>query len=260
MNFFIHTTKACDSAKLKKLQKDYKLAGLGFYWKVVELLMLCPIKVHFNAILSLREPPISFNEVKAIINDYDLFNVDENNYVTLKIDKGNGIGEKSLESYLSFLGSSSRASGVSSGASSSASSGASLGASSGACSSVNKKEFNNNNFKAEEGTQNDISRLTQALCKNRPDIAEEVMIESFLKKNCSHLSEMEQPLTVIEYGWLKKKYTDKQVQDVLQDMNNDTNVIRTKRSAYQTALSWLRKRHGDQSHSARYASNNYILY
>jgi hypothetical protein len=86
------------------------------------------------------------------------------------------------------------------------------------------------------------------------------MIESFLKKNCSHLSEMEQPLTVIEYGWLKKKYTDKQVQDVLQDMNNDTNVIRTKRSAYQTALSWLRKRHGDQSHSARYASNNYILY
>ena len=280
MNFFIHTTKASDSAKLKKLQKDYKLAGLGFYWKVVELLMLCPIKVHFNAILSLREPPISFNEVKAIINDYDLFNVDENNYVTLKIDKGNGIGEKSLESYLSFLGSSSRASGVSSGASSgassSASSGASLGASShassgaslgasshassGACSSVNKIEFNNNNFKADERTQNDISRLKQALCKNRPDIAEEVTIESFLKKNCPHLSEMEQPLTVIEYGWLKKKYTDKQVQDVLQDMNNDTNVIRTKRSAYQTALSWLRKRHGDQSHSARYASNNYIPY
>ena len=276
MNFFIHTTKASDSAKLKKLQDDYKLAGLGFYWKVVELLMLCSFKVHFNAILSLRKPPISFNVVKAILNDYDLFVVDENNYVTLKIDKDNGIGEKSLESYLSFLDSSSRAlgalsgalsgassgvsSGVSSGASSGASSHTSSGASSGACSSVNKKEFNNNNFKAEEGTQNDISRLTQALCKNRPDIAEEVKIESFLKKNCPHLFEMEQPLTVIEYGWLKKKYTDKQVQDVLQDMNNDTNVIRTKRSAYQTALSWLRKRHGDQSHSARYASNNYIPY
>ena len=257
MNFFIHTTKASDSAKLKKLQDDYKLAGLGFYWKVVELLMLCSFKVHFNAILSLRKPPISFNVVKAILNDYDLFVVDENNYVTLKIDKDNGIGEKSLESYLSFLGSSSRASGVSSGASL----GASSYASSGACSS--KKEFINNNIIADEGTegtQNDFSRLTQALCKNRPDIAEEVMIESFLKKNCPHLSEMEQPLTVIEYGLLKKKYTDKQVQDVLQDMNNDTNVIRTKRSAYQTALSWLRKRHGDQSHSARYASNNYIPY
>ena len=265
MNFFIHTTKASDSAKLKKLQDDYKLAGLGFYWKVVELLMLCPIKVHFNTILTLREPPIKFNVVKAILNDYDLFNVDENNYVTLKIDKGNGIGEKSLESYLSFLGSSSRASGVSHA--SRASSGVSLGASSPACSSDNKKEFKNkiivdnkNESKADEGTQSDISRFTDALCKNRPDIAEEVMIESFLKKNCPHLFEMEQPLTVIEYGWLKKKYTDKQVQDVLQDMNNDTNVIRTKRSAYQTALSWLRKGHGDQSHSARYASNNYIPY
>lgn len=103
MDFFIHSTKAGDAAKLKKLQDDYKLAGLGFYWKVVELLMLCPIKVHFNSILTLREPPISFNKVKAIINDYDLFEVDENNYVTLKIDKGNGIGEKSLESYLSFF-------------------------------------------------------------------------------------------------------------------------------------------------------------
>ena len=103
MDFFIHTTKASDSAKLKKLQDDYKLAGLGFYWKVVELLMLCPIKVHFNTILTLREPPISFNKVKAILNDYDLFDVDENNYVTLKVDKENGIGEKSLESYLSLF-------------------------------------------------------------------------------------------------------------------------------------------------------------
>ena len=278
MDFFIHTTKASDSAKLKKLQKDYKLAGLGFYWKVVELLMLYPIKVHFNSILSLREPPISFNVVKAILNDYDLFNVDENNYVTLKIDKGNGIGEKSLESYLSFLGSSSRASGVShasrasshtssgassgvsSGASSGVSSGASSHTSSGACSSDNKKEFKNNNFKVDEDTQSDISRFTQALCKNRPDIVGEVMIESFLKKNCPHLSGMEQPLTVIEYGRLKKNYTDTQVQDVLQDMDNDTNVIRTKRSAYQTALSWLRKRHGDRSHSAHYTSNNFIPY
>ena len=63
-----------------------------------------------------------------------------------------------------------------------------------------------------------------------------------------------------EYGWLKTFYTDAQIQDVLLDMENDTNVVRSKRSAYHTALSWLRKRHGDQSHSARYASNDYIPY
>ena len=271
MDFFIHSTKACDSAKLQKLQKDYKLAGLGFYWKVVELLMLCPIKVHFNSILTLREPPISFNVVKAIINDYDLFNVDENNYVTLKVDKETGVGEKSLESYLSFFCSSSRASDAShtSRASSHASSGASSDACTPARSSFKEKKDNKINDslvinkierKEDEGTQSDVSRYTEALCKNRPDIAEEVMFESFLKKNCPHLSEMEQPLTMTEYGWLKKSYTDAQIQDVLLDMENDTNVVRSKRSAYHTALSWLRKRHGDQSHSAHYASNNYFPY
>ena len=271
MDFFIHTTKASDAEKLKKLHADYKLAGLGFYWKVVELLMLCPIKVHFNTILSLREPPISFNVVKAILNDYDLFVVDENNYVTLKIDKGNGIGEKSLESYLSFFCSSSRASDASheSGASSHASSGASSGAHTPARSSFKEnkeKEINDSQViniiesKAEKGTQIEASRVMEALNKNRPDIAKDLLIESFLKVNCPHLSEMEQPLTMTEYGWLKNNYTDTQIQDVLLDMENDTNVVRSKRSAYHTALSWLRKRHGDQSHYARYASSDYIPY
>lgn len=276
MDFFIHTTKASDSAKLKKLQDDYKLAGLGFYWKVVELLMLCPIKVHFNTILTLREGPISFNKVKAILNDYDLFDVDENNYVTLKVDKGNGIGEKSLESYLSFFSSSSRASDASheSRASSHASSGVCTDASSGACTPARSSFKENKNFKnndslvinnkieskADEGTQNNASRITEALNKNRSDIAKDLLIESFLKENCPHLSEMEQPLTVTEYGWLKTFYTDAQIQDVLLDMENNTNVVRSNRSAYHTALSWLRKRHGVQSHSARYASNDYIPY
>ena len=276
MDFFIHSTKAGDAAKLKKLQDDYKLAGLGFYWKVVELLMLCPIKVHFNSILTLREPPISFNKVKAIINDYDLFEVDENNYVTLKIDKGNGIGEKSLESYLSFFSSSSRASDVSheSQASSRASCDAYTDASLGACTPARSsfkenKNIKNNDYlvinnkiesKADGGTQIEASRVTEALNKNRPDLAKDLLIESFLKKNCPHLCEMDQPLTMTEYGWLKKFYTDAQIQDVLLDMENDMNVIRTKRSAYHTALSWLRKRHGDQSHPAHYASDNYIPY
>ena len=114
--------------------------------------------------------------------------------------------------------------------------------------------------KADEGTQIDASRITEALNKNRPDIAKDLLIESFLKENCPHLSKMEQPLTMTEYGWLKNFYTDAQIQDVLLDMENDTNVVRSKRSAYHTALFWLRKRHGDQSHSARYASNDYIPY
>ena len=221
MDFFIHTTKASDAAKLKKLQDDYKLAGLGFYWKVVELLMLCPTKVHFNTILTLREPPISFNKVKAILNDYDLFVVDENNYVTLKVDKENGIGEKSLESYLSFFTSSSRASDASheSRASSHTSSGASSGASlrPGHC---------------------DIDKE-----KIRVEIEAQKQFDSFMEARCPHLLLMEEPLTLDDYRKLKTSYTWGQIQEVRLDMENDNNLYQNKRNGYRTALSWLKRRY-----------------
>ena len=281
MEFFIHSTKASDSAKLQKLQKDYKLAGLGFYWKVVELLMLCPIKVHINSIMALRKGPISFNVVKAIINDYDLFDVDENNYVSLKIDKETGVGEKSLESYLSFFSSSSRASGVShesrasSHASTRASSDTHTDASSGACTPARssfkeneeKENIKNNNLSVinkneseeEEGTRKIASLITEALCNNQPEKAEELLFESFMKQNCPHLIEMEKPLTFLEYGWLKKEYSEKQINNVLIDMENDMNVYR-KRSTYQTALSWLRIRHKKQERQSSQVSSDYIPY
>lgn len=243
MDFFIHTTKASDSAKLKKLQDDYKLAGLGFYWKVVELLMLCPTKVHFNTILTLREGPISFNKVKAILNDYDLFVVDENNYVTLKVDKGNGIGEKSLESYLSFFSSSSRASDASheSRASSHTSSGASsdacTDASSGACtlrrSFIEEIKFIKTESESEE-------KRTQQIINN------------FLMKKCPHLYKMEQHITAKEYKRLLLRYSEEQIEDVLLSMENDKKVYLEKRSVFQTTLSWLKKRHGEGIDRKRY--------
>ena len=127
---------------------------------------------------------------------------------------------------------------------------------------INDSQVINNRIesKENEGTPIEASRITEALCKNRPDIAKNLIVQSFLNENCPHLSEMEQPLTVTEYGWLRQFYTDTQIQDVLLDMENDTNVVRSKRSAYHTALSWLRKRHGDLSHAARYASYDSIPY
>ena len=224
MEFFIHSTKASDSAKLQKLQKDYKLAGLGFYWKVVELLMLCPIKVHINSILALKESPISFNVVKAIINDYDLFDVDENNYVSLKIDKGTGVGEKSLESYLSFFSSSSRASGVSH------ESRVSSRASSGACTPT-RSSYEEKDEKTKY-IESEIGRTQQ-------------MIINFLKKKCPHLCKMEQQITAEEYMRLLERYSETQIQDVLLAMENEKKVYLEKRSVFQTALSWLKKRHGE---------------
>lgn len=254
MDFFIHSTKAGDAAKLKKLQDDYKLAGLGFYWKVVELLMLCPIKVHFNSILTLREPPISFNKVKAIINDYDLFEVDENNYVTLKIDKGNGIGEKSLESYLSFFSSSSRASDVSheshasSRASSDACTDASSGASSGAC-TLTRSIFEEIKF-IKENSESENERTQQ-------------FVNNFLMKKCPHLYKMEQHITAKEYKRLLLRYSETQIEDVLLSMENDKKVYLEKRSVFQTALSWLKKRHGEGIDRKRYydtMANTYCIY
>ena len=56
---------------------------------------------------------------------------------------------------------------------------------------------------------------------------------------------MQEPLSLEEYRELKKNYTWNQIQDVLVSMENELGLDQRKRSCYQTALAWLKKRHGE---------------
>ena len=255
MDFFIHSTRIDNSKKLSKLHKDYGLAGLGFYWTVIEVLMLSGIKMHINSLLAMREPPITFLKANDILMKYGLFAIDENKYVTLKDDKENGIGEKSLSNYFAFLrGDNSCESSDSSCASrashaathatthadaccadvSGASSPASSYASSDACTYI-RSSF--------EKSQKKYLNTQSETVYDRGGEAQS-KLNVFLSKNCPHLQTMRHPLTLSEYRKLNINYTNEQIKDVLISMENEISVARDGYSVYGIANSWLKKRHG----------------
>lgn len=233
MQFFLHSSTARRRPKLEQLKAIYGLAGIGFYWQAVELIMVCNEKVPIDNFLAIRYSPIRFWDVYDIIEKYDLFDVDEHRMVSLKNDPENGIGEPSIKNLLQFIEVSdpSRASGASSRASSRASSGASSGASSRASSS------------ASSGPGHcDIDKE-----KIRVEIEAQKQFDSFMEARCPHLLLMEEPLTLDDYRKLKTSYTWGQIQEVLLDMENDNNLYQNKRNGYRTALSWLKRRYKTNS-------------
>ena len=64
----------------------------------------------------------------------------------------------------------------------------------------------------------------------------------FMRFSCPHLLDMQEPLSLEEYRELKKNYTWNQIQDVLVSMENELGLDQRKRSCYQTALAWLKKK------------------
>lgn len=74
---------------------------------------------------------------------------------------------------------------------------------------------------------------------------------------------MEQHITAKEYKRLLLRYSETQIEDVLLSMENDKKVYLEKRSVFQTALSWLKKRHGEGIDRKRYydtMANTYSIY
>ena len=230
MQFFLHSTTARRRPKLEQLKAKYGLAGIGFYWQAVELIMVCNEKVPIDNFLAIRYKPIRFWDVYDIIENYDLFDVDEQHMVSLRNDPENGIGEPSIKNLLQFttesdpLRASSR---VSSGASSGVSSGVSSGASSGASLRPGHSEIDKE--------------------KIRVEIEAQKLFDSFMEARCPHLLLMEEPLALEDFRKLKKSYTWGQIQEVLLDMENDKNLYQNKRNCYQTALSWLNRRYKTNS-------------
>lgn len=218
MQFFLHSSTANRSMKLEQLKAKHGLAGIGFYWQAVELIMAFNEKVPIDFFLAFRYKPIRFRDVYDIIENYGLFDVDAQHMVSLRIDLENGIGDASINNLLKFI-SVNDPTRVSSHASSGASSGASLRP--GHC---------------------DIDKE-----KIRVEIEAQKQFDSFMEARCPHLLLMEEPLTLDDYRKLKTSYTWGQIQEVLLDMENDNNLYQNKRNGYRTALSWLKRRYKTNS-------------
>ncbi len=211
----MHSTTGSYSKNLLKLQADYGLAGIGFYWKAVELLMFNTKRIPIHYFQILRYKPLRFFDVYDIIYQSGLFDIDENFCVSLAKDAQNGIEEKSLNNYFDHLL---------------------------ACACPPAHPCAGTQAGTDTGTPE---------CALPGPIKEEIRREydaqsqfnRFMQRCCNHLREMEEPLTLDQFRELKKGYSWQQIQDVLIQMENEVDLYRKKRSCYQTALVWLKRRY-----------------
>ena len=97
MDFFMHDTKARRSKKLLKLQKDFGLGGIGFYWVAVEWILSEGCKIPLIFLKNVRDRPIREDQVEHIIKDYGLFDVDEDEMISLNLDVENAVGEEVIK-------------------------------------------------------------------------------------------------------------------------------------------------------------------
>ena len=218
MDYIKHITTAQYSKDLKRIEQVYGVAGYGFYWKVIEMLLFSQEPMPMINLVKNGYKRLSRTEAKKIILESGMFFVDEQNQVTLIKDKKDvdfGIEKKSLDTYFSKL---SFCSGEVTGAVAGAVTGAVTGA--GAVP-----------FKMDKD-------------KERISNKERETLLIFMEERCPHLLEMAEPLTLAQFRELKKSYSEEQVKEVLLDMENDIGLSKRKRNCYQTALTWLTRRFG----------------
>lgn len=225
MEFFIHSTTAHYSKYLLKLQETYGLAGLGFYWKAVELILLGCRKVPIDHFMILRYKPLRFFDIYDILYDSGLFEIDENFRVSLSKDADLGIDKKTVKQYFELLDS-----GASDNARASARDNAIADVRDSAIADARDSEcVHPGPFEIDKE-------------KTRLEKEAQAQFDRFMRRRCPHLLEMDEPFTLEQFRELKKTFTWKEIQDVLIEMENDKDVSVKKRSCYQTALSWLKHR------------------
>ena len=249
MDFFMHDTKARRSKKLLKLQKDFGLGGIGFYWVAVEWILSEGCKIPLSFLKTVRDRPIREDQVEHIIKDYGLFDVDEDDMISLNLDVENAVGEEAIKILHSHIcmgirttvcastGAKTGASagavrGASAGADARTSTGASDGASDGADVSANAGASARSS-----GREKDKDK------RNKLERAQNKFYE-FMEQRCPHLMEMAEPLTFDEFRELKKSYSWPEIREVLLAMENDIGLCDRRRNCQTTALSWLKNRYG----------------
>ena len=103
MEYFLHLISADESEELKKIERLSGVAGLGFYWKIIQFLIAknCPVFIEY--LYSLGYDRLSHREAKIILTGLDLFHIDKYKCVTLIKGVNYGLDPKSMDFYFNNL-------------------------------------------------------------------------------------------------------------------------------------------------------------
>ena len=224
MTFFKHSTTSRKSPNVVKIYNEYGVAGLGFYWVVLEKLIFADSPVPLSDLVHRDIKGFSRLQATKIIVNSGLFYYDENGMISLMKKVDYGIDKGSLETYFRNLSlcppSCARvAEGVAERVAEGVAEGVAERVAAGPC-ELDKEE------------------------KRAENIAREAYL-IFMEEHCPSLLLMVEPMTLNEYRKLKKWYTEEQIKEVLMAMDNMPKLTDRCKNCYKTALLWLTKRYGN---------------
>ena len=76
MNHFKHHDRAQFNSKIERLIRDWDWQAYGLYWAIVELYIAFDSGLTYEEVI--WETDADYDEVRPIVEDYDLFEIDEN--------------------------------------------------------------------------------------------------------------------------------------------------------------------------------------
>ena len=212
MTFFKHSTTSRKSPNVVKIYNEYGVAGLGFYWVVLEKLIFADSPVPLSDLVHRDIKGFSRLQATKIIVNSGLFYYDENGMISLMKKVDYGIDKGSLETYFRNLS-------LCPPSCARVAEGVAERVAAGPC-ELDKEE------------------------KRAENIAREAYL-IFMEEHCPSLLLMVEPMTLNEYRKLKKWYTEEQIKEVLMAMDNMPKLTDRCKNCYKTALLWLTKRYGN---------------
>lgn len=234
MEFFIHSSTGSHSKDLLRIESKYGVAGIGYVWKILELMILSNKPLTKERLLEIKYDRLSKGEAKAIVRESGLFHIELNEYVTLKKGVDYGIAQKSLDIYFELLPLNTPAcmcAAAGTGTAECASAGTAAGTAEG----------------APMGTAAGPCELEEE--KSREEEEARQLLADFMEERCPHLLEFDEPFTLEQFRELRKNFSAEQIETVLLDMENEKNLALNKRSCFQTASNWLNRRYPKTNNS-----------
>lgn len=225
MEWFKHTTTASNSKELRRLEKTYGFAGIGFYWKLYEKIQLNGGAFPMEEALSWARREFSSIKIRAVLCDSGLFDVDEFDMVHLAVNQ-------TMEDEQNPSASESVADSDEQNPSTSENAAKNNGES---APTPARKEEKDKKDKREKGIGRVRQLLTLAATPEEQKFYQE-MLDKF-----PNVCKLDDPLTYDEYLRIKKWNPDCDVGGLLQAMQNFRPLNKKYRSAYLTLKNWVKR-------------------
>lgn len=214
MQFYQVSSDWIYSPVLLRIERNFGLSGIGFYWKVVAVLKRAEMPLSEQHLLSLRGRGLQWKEAAELLHHTpEIFMRDEQGLYSLtENQKATGLRPSPPRTQA----------------------GMQTGTQTGTLTGTGTRTLT----PTQTGSAQDIIDNKREE-KIRVEEKAQLEFSSFMEEHCPHLQLMAEPITFSQLKKLRKRYSIHEIRSVLCDMENKPGLEKNCRSCYETATKWL---------------------